>query len=320
SLEELSDLCTPWCIHVVGTLRVAEQMAAGVDTADGLAAAVGCNAYALRQVMGHLVDKGVFNAAPDGRYKLNEVSEGLLDPARRPDLGGIGGRTAHAWGTLLHYVQTGEPGYAQTFGLPFWDDLAAHPDVAESFDDLMGPAGHGTPNADFPLTGGWQAIRTVVDVGGGTGAMLAEILRLHPHIRGTLVDLPGTVARSGDTFRQSGTSERVTTIGQSFFDPLPPGGDLYLLRKVLGNWPERETAKILRRCAEAAAPAGRVIVLGGIVPDGTPDRLTIETVLLGGKTDAISEFRALAYEAGLEVIAATQVPGSYYVVECRVKG
>ncbi|WP_274648653.1 methyltransferase [Paenibacillus humicola] len=316
-LEALSDLCTPWCIHVVGTLRIANHIAAGTDDVEALAAAAGCDAYALHNVLGYLADKGVFEEPQPGRFALNDVSKGLLDPSRRPDLNGIGGRFALAWGTLPAYVRTGASGYAAFFGLPFWEDLAAHPELAESFDALMGPAGHGIPDPDIPVTGGWGPIRSVVDVGGGTGAMLAEILKAHPEIRGTLVDLPATAARSAETFRNAGVAGRVTAVGQSFFDPLPAGADLYLLKSVLSNWPDRETAAILRRCAEAARPSGRVMVLGGVTPDDAPRKLTIEMVLLGGKTNTLSEFREIARASGLEVTAAVRQPAGRYAVECR---
>ena len=111
---------------------------------------------------------------------------------------------AHTWGTLLDYVRTGQPAYQQVFGLPFWEDLAAHPQIAAEFDALMGPAGHGIPDFDIELSDGWDHIRTVVDVGGGTGAMLASLLGRHPQTEGILVDLPGTVAGPG---RSSTASE-----------------------------------------------------------------------------------------------------------------
>ena len=103
---------------------------------------------------------------------------------------------AYAWSTLLAYVRRGVPAYKEVFGQPFWEDLDAHPQIAANFDALIGPEGHGAPNPEFQITGGWDAVGTVVDVGGGTGAMLTEILSTHPHIRGTLVDLPRTVARA----------------------------------------------------------------------------------------------------------------------------
>ncbi len=198
--------------------------------------------------------------------------------------------------------------------------MTSHPQIAAQFDALIGPAGHGTPSPDFQISDGWEAIRTVADVGGGTGAMLAEILRAHPAIRGILVDQPGTVARSGEIFQAAGVSERVATAGQSFFDPLPPGADLYLLRGILNDWPDREALAILRRCAEAAGPNGRVVVLKGVTPDDAPKELTIEMVLLGGKHRTVSEMRALAKQAGLEVVAAGEQPSGYFVVECRRRG
>lgn len=320
NLAALTDLQTPWCIHVVATLRIADHIAAGRDGIDELAAAAGCDAHALHSVLGYLVSKGVFTEPEAGRFALNEPAEQLREATDFLDLDGIGGRMAGAWSTLLGYVRTGRPAYHEAFGRPFWDDLAANPGVAESFDALMGPAGHGTPDAHLEIAGGWDSVRSVVDVGGGTGAMLAELLRHRPDVHGTLVDLPGTVARSGDTFKDAGVADRVTTVGQSFFDPLPPGADLYLLKKVLNDWPDEETVAILRRCAEAARPDGRVLVLGGVAPDDTPSRLVIEMVLLAGRTSTLTEFRELARQAGLEVVAAGPQPSGAFGVELSASG
>ena len=106
-------------------------------------------------------------------------------------------------------------------------------------------------------------MRRVVDVGGGTRALLAGVLRSRPEVRGTLVDLPRTVARSGEVFQAAEVADRVTTVGQSFFNPLPGGADLYILKSILSDWPDREATAILRRCAEAARPSGRVVVSKG---------------------------------------------------------
>ena len=172
------------------------------------------------------------------------------------DLRGFGGRMAHVWGTLLAAVETGRPAYHQAFGLTFWEDLDAHPDLAADFDRGMGPAGHGTPDPRVLFRpSDWSSVRTVVDVGGGTGSLLAEVLRTQPHVRGTLVDLPRTVAGSRELFEAAGVTDRAHTAGQSFFDPLPPGQDLYLLKSILGDWPDHAAAAILKRCAEAASPS-----------------------------------------------------------------
>ncbi|OLD14915.1 MAG: hydroxyneurosporene methyltransferase [Acidobacteria bacterium 13_1_40CM_3_65_5] len=320
----LSDLGTPWCLHVVATLRIAEHIAAGITHIDDLAAASGSHSGSLHRVLRHLVGNGVFEEPAPGQFALNEPARGLLDSPIRLglDLDGFGGRMAYAWGSLLAAVRTGAPAYHTIFRRPFWEDLQAHPNLAASFDALMGPPGHGTPDSEVLVSGDWESVRTVVDVGGGTGALLAEVLRARPTVRGTLVDLPATVARSAEIFKAAGVSERVTTVGQSFFDPLPAGADLYLLKSVLSDWPDREATAILRRCADAARPAGRIVILNGVSPDdaGAPSPALLMMVLVGGKDRTLTEFRELARAAGLDVHAAARQPSGRFIVECRPTG
>ena len=318
-IDALSDLCTPWCIHTAVTLRIAEHISAGAATIDDLAQAAGCDAYALHRMLSWLVAKGVFEEPESGRFALNDAARALMEPARRigMDLNGIGGRMAYGWGTVPTYVRTGAPGYADLFGLPFWEDLDAHPELAASFDALIGPMGHGTPNVAFQPAGGWDSVRTLVDVGGGTGAFLAELLRAHPEATGTLVDLPRTVDRAIPIFDSAGVRDRAAVAGQSFFDPLPPGADLYLLKGVINDWPDKEAVAILSRCADAARPDGRIIILAGINAYEASRPLSVEMVLAGGKHRAVDEMRQIASAAGLAVVASEKQPPRYFVVECR---
>jgi len=303
---------------VAVTLRIADHLAAGISDIEDLAAAAGAHSDSLARMLRHLARKGLFTEPAKGQFALNDAARALLDPGARLalNLDGFGGRMARAWSSLLTAVETGAPAYDEVFGRPFWEDLAAHPPIAAEFDALMGPAGHGVPDPGIPITGGWDPIRTVVDVGGGAGALLAEILRAHPDIHGTLVDLPATVVRSAETFEAAGVADRAATAGQSFFDPLPAGADLYLLKNVLGDWPDREATALLARCAEAARPSGRVILLSGVSPTDPPDPQLLMMVLVGGKDRTLAEFGALAAAAGLEITAA-QSHGARFIVETR---
>lgn len=315
----LSDLSTPWCVHVAVTLNLAGHIEAGITRIEELAAAAESDAGSLHRMLRHLVRKGLFEEPEPGRFTLNDAARSLLDPGARfgLDLDGFGGRMAYAWGTLLMAVRTGKPAYHTVFGRPFWADLEANPKIARDFDALMGP-GHGVPDPELSLEGGWDGVRTVVDVGGGAGFLLAEVLHARPNLRGILVDLPSTVARSAEVFRERGVADRVGVAGQSFFDPLP-SGDLYLLKSVLADWPDHEAAAILRRCAEAARPAGRVILLNGVSPDGAdgPSPELLMMVLVGGRDRTLTEFRELARSSGLEVRAAARQSSGRFVVECR---
>jgi hypothetical protein len=316
-LWELADLCTPWCILVAATLRLADHIDSGHTQIDELAVAAHADASALHRVLRHLVAKGVFEEPEHGRFALNDLARGLRDNRIGFDLDGIGGRMAHSWSTLLTAVRTGRPAYQEVFGRPWWDDLQAHPPLADEFDALMSYAGHGVPDPDVLLDPtAWPSIKTVVDVGGGTGALLAEVLKAHPHLQGTLVDLPRTIARSHEVFTAAGVADRVATAAQSFFDPLPAGADLYFLKSILSDWPDAEATAILRRCAEAATPTSRIVLVNGVTPNESPDPDLLMLVLVGGKGRTLSEFQLLAAAAGLKVQAAARRPSGRYLVEC----
>ena len=318
-LWELTDLATPWSVHVVVTLNIAEHLSSGPKSIDDLATAAGADPDALARVLRQLIAKGVFVESSRNQFALNDNARVLLQPPARHglNLDGFGGRMANAWSQLLAAVRTGRPAYAQIFGRPFWSDLDAHPDIAREFDAAMGP-GHGPADPDVLPDGDWSHVRTVVDVGGGTGTQLAAILRGRPSVHGTLVDLPRAIEQSHEVFEQAGVADRVTTAGQSFFDPLPSGADLYVMKNVLADWPDREASLLLARCAEAARPNGRVVIVGGVTLDAdvaSPELLML--VLVGGKSRTLGEFRALASGAGLDVAATGRQKSGRPLVVCR---
>lgn len=320
-LWALCDLCTPWCVHVVVTLRVAEHIDSGLSRIERLAEECEADSGALQRVLRHLIEKGLFLEPEPGCFELNEPARALLDPSfpLGLDLEGFGGRMAHAWGTLLPAVRSGASAYHTVFGRPFWQDLQAHPVISEQFDDLIGPAGHGDPDPVIPISCGWESVRSVVDVGGGSGSLLAAILQSWPLIRGILVDQPMTIERAASVFEAAGVADRVTRVAQSFFEPLPAGADVYLIKNVLADWPDPEALALLKRCAEAALPAGRIVILGGITPPetGAPSPELLMLVLVGGKGRSLAEFRELARLAGLEVVSTGRQPSGRYVVECQ---
>jgi hypothetical protein len=178
----LSDLCTSWCVHVVVTLCIAEHIEAGETDIHDIADRAHCVADMLQQVMRHFVGKGVFREPESGRFELAPAARPMLDPSFRlgVDLDGVGGLISHAWGTLLTAVRTGSPAHKDYFGLPFWEDLEARPQIAAEFDALIGVQGHGVPDPSVLGDDDWQDVKKVVDVGGGTGSLVAEILRAHP--------------------------------------------------------------------------------------------------------------------------------------------
>jgi 2,7-dihydroxy-5-methyl-1-naphthoate 7-O-methyltransferase len=314
-LQSLSDLATPWFIRVAVTLRLPELINDGVADVERLADKTGATTDGVWAVLVHLSEHGVFSQVEPGRFAMNEPARALLDTGQRLwlDLNGIGGRFAGAWAGLADLVRTGRPGYERLFGCSFWDDITEHRHLGTSFDALMS-AGHGDPDRIPPLEGGWTAVREVVDVGGGLGHVLANLLAANPRLRGTLVDLPATAERAHAALTARGVADRVTIVAQSFFERLPPGGDVYLLRSVLNDWPDDEAQRILARCAEAAGPGGRILVAGGVRPDEAPPRIEIDKLVTGGRDRPLREFRAMANAVGADISASRAG-----AVECVVR-
>ena len=314
------DLCTPACIHVAAVLRISDLMDQNKSDIRDLARAAGADPESLCRVLRHLANNGIFEETSPGHFAKNDNARSLFD--------GIFGRMTLAWGTMLSAVRTGNPAYHEMAGRGFWEDLDANPGIAESFDALMGPEGHGIPDARILLNeNDWESVRTVVDVGGGTGALLMEILRARPQVHATLVDLPATIARARPEFEAAGLTHRVTFAAQSFFDTLPAGKDLYTMKNVLADWPDHEAELLLRRCAEAAASSGpeaaarsgKLAIVGGVTAEPIPSPELLMMVLVGGKSRTLDEFATLARRAGLDAKAFGRAPCGKFVVECSVR-
>lgn len=308
-LASVIDLVTPLAVRAAAGLALADLMVDGPVPVAELAERSGTHRDALERLLRHLAAHGVFAEPEPGVFGLNEAAELLRSdhPAGMRtalDLEGFGGRMDLVFTGVLHTLRTGEPAWEKVFGAPYWRYLAENPEMSASFDAMMSvDAGF---VAQAVASYDWSGARHVVDVGGGAGTLLAAILDAHPHLRGTLVDLPDTVRRGRELLSERGLSERAEVVGQSFFDPLPTGGDVYVLSSVVHDWGDAEAVAILRRCAEAAGADGRVVVLEQhSAEDGDPAQFAEMNlrmlVIAGGRERRLEEYRALAIEAGLAV-------------------
>ena len=260
-LARLADVVTPFAIRTVVTLRVPEAIADGHGELDDLSGVCGADPDALGRLLRYLVHRGVFTEDSPGKFALTEVGELLRDRSGGGhgaylDLAGLGARMDLAFTGLPHAIRTGEPGYGAVYGRDFWADLAAHPEHRAYFDELMRSQQVFTAPQVAQLYP-WHEVGRVADVGGGSGALLAELLTSHPHLRGILVDRDEPVATAAQRFAECGVADRAEVVAGSFFDPLPAGADVYVVSRALTDWSDAHATTILRRCAEAAAQAGK---------------------------------------------------------------
>lgn len=303
-LWSMAGLGTPMAIRVAATLRVADHIVAGRQTAGELARACDANEDALGRLLRYLAARGVFTCDQAGRYTLTALGEPLREdhPAHVRawfDIDGMG------WGELsfvelLHSVRTGEAAFPKRYGRPYWEDMLASPVRTASFNAL-----HGydvAARAEGVVNGyDWASLAHIVDVGGGDGSLLTAILTATPALQGTVVDLAEATEAAKETFTRAAIGDRASTVTGSFFDSLPSGADAYLLSIVLHDWPDDEATAILRRCAEAAGPTGRVLVIETI-GDGEAKHTGMDLRMLSlyaARERDVAEFTTLAGHAGL---------------------
>ncbi|GAA2149965.1 methyltransferase [Actinomadura napierensis] len=324
SLRLLRLLTGTWIaqsVHAVAELDVADRLAAGPRAVADLAAEAGADAGALFRVMRALVPPGVFEEPEPGVFALGELGEFL-----RSDVPGtqkysallFGAETFRSWAEVLHSVRTGEPAFPAVYGSSFYEYLDRHEKVAESFNRTMGAGGMVPPVArSFDFTGH----RHVVDVGGGSGALLAAVLSWEPGLTGTLFDLPEAVAEP-EAAITGPFSERCSIVTGSFFDEVPEGGDVYLLSRVLHNWNDADAGRILRNVRAAMRPGSRLLVFERLLPDAASEHIgalfdLVMLVVLGGRERTLHEYASLLEGAGLEVVRSADGPRDMGVIEAR---
>jgi hypothetical protein len=324
SILALADLATPMAVRVAATLGLAELAGDGGATVDDLASRSGATAPALRCLLDHLVAVGVFDRdAGSGRYRPTDLGAQMREDApegvkRLLDINSAGGRAELAFVELLASVTTGEPGYARRYGRDFWADLDADPRLRSSFDAQMNWRFR-VQAAQIAERFDWSRYPDLLDVGGGDGTLLVEVLRAHPTVRGRVLDVAPTAAAAVDRFAAAGLADRAGAVPGSFFDPLPTGADAYVLSDIVHDWDDEHARTILTRCAEAAAPHGTVVVIESVRGRSAGTAIDLSMLVqFGGQERTLDELAALAAGCGLALRTSAQVADGRTALEFAV--
>lgn len=293
-------------LRVAADLEIADRLAAGELYVDELAAQTGCYVEALYRIMRLLAAEGVFCETSARRFGLTELGVALRsDGGSSPrELIRMLNREPYlAFAQLGHSVRTGLPAFEEVFGKPRFDWLADHPTEAALFQRAMISLSQNS-NEAIAEAFDFESVSQVVDVGGGHGRLLSAILSRHPHLSGLLFDLPSGIeaARLGE----GGPLPRTELVAGSFFDVVPAGADVYVLKKVIHDWNDEQAATILRNCRNAMAPQGRVLVAETIIPTGNePDSIKLVDanmlVVTGGVERTETQYAKLFAAAGLRL-------------------
>ena len=213
-----------------------------------------------------------------------------------------------AWGDLLHTVKAGTPAFDNVHGQSVWDYRARHPEQGRVFDRAMG-SGTTRFAAAVMEAYDFSRFRHVVDVGGGDGSFLAQLLAARPGLNGTLFDQPHVVAQSLLSEPNRGLMKRCRLEGGDFFKSVPAGGDVYLLKWILQDWDDAAAIRILRTCRQAMSADSRLLIVEHLISldDKISDATLMDLnmmVITGGRVRSQTEFAQLFKAAGLRLTSA----------------
>jgi len=305
-------------LSVVAKLGIADLLRDGPKHSEELAQAVGAHPRTLYRVLRALASLGVFAEDQAQCFHLTPLANLLRAevPESLRALAIVYGEEWiwHAEGALLYSVRTGKAAFHHVHGMSPFDYYRQHAEAAAGFNAAMtSVSGH--EFAAIMAAYDFAGMATIVDVGGGHGALLAEILKTYPHMRGILFDLPAVVESAQPLLEAAGITARCTRVAGDFFQTLPGGGDAYILKRVIHDWDDAPAAAMLTQCRRAMPAHSRLLLMERVIPPGNAPflgKLGDITMLLhyGGLERTEAEYRGLLEAAGFTLvrIIPTQAP------------
>lgn len=311
-------------IYVAARLGIADVLAAdGPRSPHELAERVDADPDALHRVLRALAGIGVFTEREDGAFALTDIAECLRSdvPGSQRAFAVMMGNPEvwQSWGHILHTVRTGEPSFDHLYGMPVFDYYATNAEAA-----AVGAAGLSSRSVvendaivaayDFSTAG------TIMDVGGGEGSLLRTVLRAHPGAHGRLFDMPHVVELARIAADGMPEVARLEFAPGNFFEEIPEGSSVILLKKVIHDWDDTRSAAIFRNCRAALAAGDRLLLVENVIPPGNAPAFAkwldlLMMVYAGGRERTIDQFDALLTGAGFRIDGVIPTAGGISIID-----
>jgi O-methyltransferase domain len=316
-----------WAAGVIGALarlKIVDHLGEDTLQAAELAAATGVQETTIGRLLRAATFLGVLEQPDAGRFAAAPIAAGLRS----------GGRTFRelaialtdpgvwrAWERLPDALAGSDATAGGKAGSQLWEHFARHPEERARFAAAMGSMSARHTESVLEVADPTH-FRRIVDVGGSHGALLSGLLAAAPGATGVLLDLPATIADARQTLPGSPTAERIEPVAGDFFEAVPVGGDLYLLKGVLLDWNDTDAARILANCHAAAAHQARIWVIEALLPE-PPTTSWVNLLdlnmlaLFGGRDRTLAEYQALLSRAGWQPCGVTPLADDHALIEAR---
>lgn len=311
-------------ICTIGELGVSDHIEIGApQPVKTLARLTATHERSLYRLLRFTASYGIFREMDDRKFDQTPLSAALRTDAKgtfRP-AAQMFHRVFAAWDGLDHSVRTGESGFRKVYGKPMFDYIGQHPDMAPLFDAGM-TAFHGHETAAMLEAYDFSDIKTLADIGGGNGTLLAAVLGRYPQLQGMLFDLGHVVDRARSGMLTLGLDHRCSVIEGNFFESVPAGADAYLMRHIIHDWTDEQSVEILNNCRRVILMHGRVLLVEFTVPTANQASLGKDADMMmltypGGMERTDEEYKALFEQSGFRLSKVTKTKSSVSVIEAR---
>jgi len=313
------------CLYVAAKLNIADHLAAGKKSIDELSKLTNTKPDPLYRVMRCLAVLGIFQEEGNKMFSLNQAADDLRSNSENTMRDFVilcGEELYQSAGELLYSVQTGKPAFDHIYGMSHWEYLEANPEKASIFHDAM-EKGTGPMLREIISHYDFSPYERIVDVGGGKGQLICEILRQYPAIYGAVYDLPNAKEPALDYINTTEIADRCTVLTGNFFDHVPDA-DLHILKVVLHDWNDQHAKLILRNSRKAMPHNGKLLIIEKIVEEGQFKDLAClgdinMLVTLTGKERSLAEFQDLLNKSGFNFIRKINTSTVFSILEAEPK-
>lgn len=324
--ELISSYWVACCVHSISKLDIADRLQDGPKTLEELSKEVGCDKVSLYRLLRAVTSVGIFSETSAELFELNDFGATLLSDVPgsiKPWALANLGEHYPAFGELTYGVTTGKVAFDHAQGLPVWDYYAKHPDAGANLAKAMAGVSGAVLKTIIDAYD-FSPYQTLLDVGGGNGALMFAILEATPGSDGIVFDQQYITDNTLVSIPEE-LKGRCTARGGSFFEAIPSGADLYLTKWVIHDWNDEECITILKNIHRAMPDGAKLLIIDSVIPDDSFNQphagklLDINIMALTtGKERTLTEFKYLLEQSGLTfkrlILTDTEISS---IVECE---
>ncbi len=307
-------------IYVAAELCIADLLGDGPRSIEELASASKSHAPSLYRMMRALASVGIFRETDSKQFELTPMAEFLKSGAMRSiALMFNSDWNDKAWGLFLDSVKTGDTAFEKAHGMSVSDWLENNPQAEEVFSKANAFKAVHSHRAIIDVYD-FSDINTLMDIGGGTGTLMAEILEANPKIKGTVAETPSVAKIAKEEIQARGSKDRCRVVECDFFEEIPAGSDAYLMSHILHDWSDEKCRLILKNCHRAMKGESKLLVVEMLVPKGNEPHISklldLEMfVITGGRERTEAEYRELLESSGFKLSQVIPTKESICIIE-----